>query len=105
MDNLKAPKSALQTMLIYYYQTLLKSGVKDPRQVIATELPKMINLSKEQSEYIYEHIDDNTLTTKEIIDSLIAILLPHTKDNITLNKKDATLMINNLKILKDNIRE
>lgn len=105
MNDLKAPKNALQTMLIYYYQTLTKLGDKDARRTIATEIPSMLNLSKEQSEYILNHIDENTITTTEVIDSLITLLLPHTKDNKILTKQDAILMINNLKGLKDNIKK
>lgn len=105
MNNLKAPKEALNTMLIYYYQTLCKNGYNDPRKIIATEISNMINLSKEQSQYIIDKIDNSSLTSTEVIDSIISILLSHTQSEKVLSIKDANLMINSLKKLKLNIKE
>lgn len=102
-NNVKSQENALQTMLIYYYQSLLKKGITDPRQYIATELSKMINLTKEQSEYIIDKIDDTTLSANETIDSLIALLLPYKSTQNILSKEDATLMIKSLKKLKNHI--
>lgn len=53
MDNgrLKGAKQGLQTMLFYYLSALIPL-VKDPKQCIATDIGKMIDLSEEQLAYV-----------------------------------------------------
>lgn len=53
MDNgrLKGAKQGLQTMLFYYLSALIPL-VKDPKQCIATDIGKMIDLSEEQVAYV-----------------------------------------------------
>lgn len=104
MNDLKAPEKALQTMLIYYYQTIAKTGVDNPKKIMATNLASMINLSKEQSQFIVDNTENDNLNATETIDSLIALLLPYTEKRKTIDKEDAKLMISNLKRLKKNIK-
>lgn len=48
-------KNGVQTMLFYYLTALIECGVKDPKQHIATEISKMIDLSEEQYAYVMAH--------------------------------------------------
>lgn len=50
--RLAGAKTGIQNMLFYYLTALVDSGVEDPKQYIATEIGKMIDLSEEQVMYI-----------------------------------------------------
>ena len=54
-SRLTGAKEGVQTML-FYYLLALQGNVKDPKQVIATELGHMIDLSEEQIQYVQSHI-------------------------------------------------
>jgi len=53
MDNSKisGARHSVQTMLFYYLSSLIGT-VEDPKQYIATEIGKMIDLSEEQIQYV-----------------------------------------------------
>lgn len=59
-------KSAVVDMLFYHYYALIKAGETDPKQIIATELPELINLSEEQIQYV----KINTLQGNNLIENL-----------------------------------
>lgn len=65
MDDNKA-KIAVVDMLFYYIYSLIKEGVADPKQVLATELPEIIQLSEEQIQYV----KINTLQGDKLIENL-----------------------------------
>ena len=65
-NKLDGAKDATQSMLFYYLLSLSQSGVEDPKQLIATELGKMINLSEEQIEYVITE----TKTNNRILDNI-----------------------------------
>jgi len=50
-NKISGAKHGVQTMMFYYLSSLIGS-VEDPKQHIATELGKMINLSEEQIQYV-----------------------------------------------------
>lgn len=60
-NRIAAAREGVQNMLFYYLTSLIESGVKDPKQYIATEIGKMINLSDEQRKYIEANLalEDN----------------------------------------------
>ena len=83
-------KNGLQTMLFYYLYSLI-GNVKDPKQYIATEMGKMIDLSEEQIQYVEMNIaNDNKLL--ENLSSSIRLL-----DNI---EKTGKLDMESIKIVK-----
>lgn len=55
-SRISGAKNGVQTMLYYYLTALIDSGVKDPKQRIATEISKMIDLSDEQCAYVNAHV-------------------------------------------------
>lgn len=59
-------KEGAQTMLFYYLLALQQSEVKDPKQVIATELGKMIDLSEKQLQYVKSYLS----TEGQLLESL-----------------------------------
>ena len=63
MNNSKisGAKQGVQTMMFYYLSSLI-GNVEDPKQYMATELGKMINLSEEQVQYVKMNIaNDNKM--------------------------------------------
>ena len=89
-NKMSGAKNGLQTMLFYYLYSLI-GNVKDPKQYIATELGKMINLSEEQIQYVELNVsNDNHLL--ENLSSSISLL-----DNI---EKTGKLDMQSIKIVK-----
>lgn len=74
MDSkITGAKQGVQNMLFYYISALMDNGVKDPKQHIATEIGKMIDLSEDQVLYVESHIrNDNKLVDN--LSSSIALL-------------------------------
>lgn len=50
--RLTGARAGIQNMLFYYLTALVDNGVQDPKQYIATEIGKMIDLSEEQVMYV-----------------------------------------------------
>lgn len=72
IDNSKSLQAVVD-MLFYHYYSLVKQGVEDPKQVMASELPELINLSEEQIQYVKMNIlQENKLI--ENLDSSIELL-------------------------------
>lgn len=89
-NKMSGAKNGLQTMLFYYLYSLI-GNVEDPKQYIATEMGKMIDLSEEQIQYVEMNIaNDNKLL--ENLSSSIRLL-----DNI---EKTGKLDIESIKIVK-----
>ena len=89
-NKMSGAKNGLQTMLFYYLYSLI-GNVKDPKQYIATEMGKMIDLSEEQIQYVEMNIaNDNKLL--ENLSSSIRLL-----DNI---EKTGKLDMESIKIVK-----
>lgn len=89
-NKISGAKNGLQTMLFYYLYSLI-GNVEDPKQYIATEMGKMINLSEEQIQYVKMNVaNDNKLL--ENLSSSICLL-----DNI---EKTGKLDIESIKIVK-----
>lgn len=66
MDSkITGAKNSVQTMLFYYLSAVIGT-VEDPKQYIATELSKMIDLSEEQLQYVLMSIQNEN----KIIDNL-----------------------------------
>lgn len=47
------------SMLMYYYQALVEDGCLDPKREMATVLPRLINLSEAQSNYVISEAGNN----------------------------------------------
>ena len=73
MDSrITGAKHSVQTMMFYYLSSLIGS-VEDPKQYIATELGKMIDLSEEQIQYVKMNVtNDNKMLDN--LSSSIALL-------------------------------
>lgn len=76
MEKVRGAKVATQNMLMYYYQALVEEGHPDPKREMATELPKMIQLSQEQAEYVQAEIaaDNSDMSLKELLQHTIILL-------------------------------
>lgn len=71
-NKISGSKAGAQTMLFYYLYSLM-GKVKDPKQVVATELGKMIDLSEEQINYVQLNLSmENTLLAN--LESSISLL-------------------------------
>ena len=89
-NKMSGAKNGLQTMLFYYLYSLI-GNVEDPKQYIATEIGKMIDLSEEQIQYVEMNIaNDNKLL--ENLSSSIRLL-----NNI---EKTGKLDMESIKIVK-----
>lgn len=71
--QIKAAQEAVVSMLIMYYTTLC-GNVKDPKQVIATELPKLINLSEEQAVFVQQGCKKNAPVIIEGLKNCLQLL-------------------------------
>ena len=99
MDN---SKNAVIDMLFYYIHSLIKQGVEDPLQVVATEIPKMIHCSMEQMEYI----KINVLQNNNLIDNLDSSigLLSSIEESKTLDLESIKIVKSILEIMRDNAK-
>lgn len=97
MDN---NKNAVIDMLFYYIHSLIKQGVEDPLQVIATELPEMIHCSMEQIEYVKM----NVLQNGKLVDNLDSSigLLSSMEESKTLDLESVKIVKGILEIMKEN---
>ena len=93
MENSKVAgaKQGVQTMLFYYLSTLVGT-VQDPKQHIATEMAKMIDLSEEQLQFVLASIQNENMLIDNLSSS-IALL-----ENIEKTKK---LDLESIGIVKD----
>lgn len=57
-DKIVGARKGVETMLYYYLSSLI-GNVEDPKQVIATELGTLINLSEEQVQYVKMNVANN----------------------------------------------
>lgn len=114
MDNsrLSGAKEGVQTML-FYYLLALQETVKDPKQVIATELGHMIDLSEEQIQYVQSHISTNGILV-ESLSSSIQLLenmektgkldlesISIVKDTLSIMVKEINKVVEQFVIIKD----
>ena len=91
-------KHAVQTMLFYYLSSLIGT-VEDPKQVIATELGSMIDLSEEQIQYVKLSLatEDKVLSNFE---SCIQ-LLDGIKDKDSFDLESIKIVRDILSLMKD----
>jgi hypothetical protein len=91
MNEVDSSKKAVEDMMFYYLFGLIRNGVQDPKQVIATEIAEMINLTEEQLDYVKVNTaEHNNLI--ENLDCSIELL-----SNIEQSKK---LDLESIKIVK-----
>ena len=96
--EISAQRSAVVDMLYYYIYELISNGVKDPLQVVATELPTMINCSAEQIEYVELNLNKNNIS--ERLETSIK-LLKIMKDSNKLDMEGLELVIKVISDIKD----
>lgn len=71
-NKISGARQGVQTMMFYYFSSLI-GAVEDPKQYIATEMGKMIDLSEEQIQYVKMSIaNDNKMLDN--LSSSIALL-------------------------------
>lgn len=90
-------RSAVVDMLYYYIYELISNGVKDPLQVVATELPSLINCSAEQIEYVELNLNKNNIS--ERLETSIT-LLKLMKENNKFDKDGIDLIVKTLSDIK-----
>lgn len=91
MNEVESCRKTVEDMMFYYLFGLLRSGEQDPKQVIATEVAKMINLTEEQLDYIKINTEEHN-NLIENLDCSIELL-----SNMEQSKK---LDMESIKIVK-----
>jgi hypothetical protein len=91
MKEVDSSRKAVENMMFYYLFGLIRSGEQDPKQVIATEVAKMVNLTEEQLDYIKINTEEHN-NLLENLDCSIELL-----SNIEQSKK---LDLESIKIVK-----
>ena len=95
-------KNSVQTMMFYYLSTLI-GEVEDPKQYIATEMGKMIDLSEEQIQYVKMNIsNDNKMLNN--LSSAIA-LLENVEKTEKLDLESIGIVKNILKIMEEQCKK
>lgn len=83
-------RQGVQTMLFYYLSSLVGT-TKDPKQYIAGELAKMIDLSEDQLAYVRMSL----ATENKVLDSLSSSI-----DLLSLMEKSGKLDLDSVAIIK-----
>jgi hypothetical protein len=102
MDRVASAKIATQNMLMYYFQALIEVGCEDPKRELATELPKMIKLSEDQTKFVLAEYS-NSINAEEMIKSMLILVAEmdkekkYLKENTTLLKKGLETLYNIVK--------
>lgn len=91
MNEVDSSRKAVEDMMFYYLFGLIRNGEQDPKQVIATEVAKMINLTEEQLDYVKINTEEHN-NLIENLDCSIELL-----SNIEQSKK---LDLESIKIVK-----
>ena len=100
-DKVSSAKGAVENMLIYYHQALIEANCSDPKQVIATNLAKMIKLSDEQIEYVVK--GSSGLTASKILNDITVLLTKMEQDN-KLDKIYIEVIKKNIQILEKMVK-
>ena len=101
-SRLTGAKEGVQTML-FYYLLALQGNVKDPKQVIATELGHMIDLSEEQIQYVQSHISTEGKLVKSLSSSIQ--LLENMEKTGKLDLESISIVKNTLQIMTKEINK
>ena len=98
-------KRAAAKMIFYYISTLISVGDEDPRRTVATELGEMIDLSKEQVEYVLYTLDKNndSLFLKDL-DTIISLIESNDKESIAIALQMITKIRNDAKEAFDELK-
>lgn len=99
MDGkISGAKNSVQTMMFYYLSSLI-GVVEDPKQYIATEMGKMIDLSEEQIQYVKMSISSDC----KILDNLSSsiALLENIEKTGELDLESIGIVKNILRIIKN----
>ena len=101
-NKMSGAKNGLQTMLFYYLYSLI-GNVEDPKQHIATEISKMIDLSEEQIQYVQSHIS----TEGKLVESLSSSiqLLENMEKTGKLDLESISIVKNTLQIMTKEINK
>lgn len=103
MDSkITGAKNSVQTMLFYYLSAVIGT-VEDPKQYIATELGKMIDLSEEQLQYVLMSIQNEN----KIVDNLSSSisLLENIEKTKELDLESINIVKQILIIMKEQCKE
>lgn len=97
-SKISGAKHSVQTMMFYYLSSLI-GIVEDPKQYIATELGKMIDLSEEQIQYVKMNIANDN----KILDNLSSsiALLENIEKTGKLDLESIDIVKKILSIMKD----
>lgn len=100
MENNKAfgAKQAVQNMLFYYLSSLMEIS-DDPKQIIASEIGAMINLSEEQIEYVKLSLASDNKVISNF--NLCIQLLDNMKDKESFDLESINIIKNILSLMRD----
>lgn len=104
MDNsrMNGAKAGVQTMM-YYFLLAAMEQEEDPKQYIATELGKMIDLSEEQIQYVQLSINNESKLMDNL--KLCIQLLEPMKDTNTVDLESIKIVKEILVLIKDQCKD
>lgn len=89
---------SVASMLMYHYQALVEDGCLDPKKEMATVLPKLINLSEAQSNYVMSEIGDNPVRVMlENVQLIVRSMKLDADKEMLIKASDLTVLENSLK--------
>ena len=96
-DRTSGAKQAVQNMLFYYLTELINEP--DPKQIIASEMGAMIDLSEDQLNYVKMQLS----TKNKVIDNLSSCieLLDHMITSNKIDIESLNIVIRVLSLMKD----
>lgn len=102
-EETKGLEKSVQTMLFYYITSLIDTGVQDTRQYVATVLPKMINLTEEQSLFVQTQVRKDRSLPEKL--RLSVELLKNIEKTGKLDMQSITLVRSMVENMYDNCKE
>lgn len=97
-NKISGARQGVQTMMFYYFSSLV-GVVEDPKQYIATEIGKMIDLSEEQVQYVKTSIANGNKITDNLSSSIA--LLENMEKTGKLDLESIGIVKGILTIMKD----
>lgn len=96
-NRISGAKHSVQTMLFYYLSSVIGT-VPDPKQYIATEMGKMIDLSEEQIQYVKMSVANNNKMLDNLSSSIA--LLDNIEKTGVLDLESIGIVNGVLKLMK-----
>ena len=71
-ERVNSALNVTASMMMYYYDALVADGCLDPKQEMATELPRLIHLSEAQSKFVESQMTNRPLDT--MIENMLLVV-------------------------------